>query len=226
MATIVTIPRTSLTTPFSTMAGELSTQLIMCPVQLIAQTVRTVVIDLCQRGKVWEVDLSAIELIPDQVNYALETGVDGAEVTDLLYGCIRGDQVCPIGVAREDQVLREYPDWPHTASAQVRYVVPKEIGTVWCAPAPAEAGQLELRAILRPTLTATSWDSDLYAEFKRLIHHGVLHTLMLMPKKEWSDEKMAAYHGRQWTYLLSMARARSNQKFNVGDLAVTQRPFA
>jgi hypothetical protein len=227
MATIVTIPRTSLVTPYSAMVGEISPSLHMCPTQLIMMAVRTVIIDLCQRGKVWCADLPDIELVPDQVNYELESPVDGAEVTDLLYGrAYEGDRNWRVGVVTAPQALRQYPQWPHTDSGDVRYVVPYETGTVWCAPPPAAAGSLRLRAVLRPTLAATAWDSDLYAEYRRLINHGVLHNLMTMPNRNWTDDKMAVYHGRQWSYLLAQAKARANQHYNIGDLSVEMNPAA
>jgi hypothetical protein len=102
----------------------------------------------------------------------------------------------------------------------------RSVGAVELAPVPNVNGTLYLRGYLRPDRDATAWDAELYDEFHRVVFHGVLYELLLMPNRGWSDPKTGALHGRQWTQLLAAARDRSQRGFNTDALSVDMRPFA
>ena len=84
---------------------------------------------------------------------------------------------------------------------------------------------------LRPTATATEWPTYLHNEFRRVVFHGTLHELLLMPGRSWSQADKtsaatAAYHGKQWVFLLNAARHRANTGYNARSLSVQMTPFA
>jgi hypothetical protein len=93
-------------------------------------------------------------------------------------------------------------------------------------PDAAQSYTLYLYCAIRPTLAATGMDSTIYATYRRTIYHGVLHELMMMPKRPWTDEKRAEYHGKQWEYMTANARARANKSFSRANISVVPAPWA
>ncbi|MFM6959553.1 MAG: hypothetical protein ACKOW0_00820 [Schleiferiaceae bacterium] len=212
---------------FDAMVDDLSAFLPGCPGPTISRTAKKVVTDLCQRGKVWHEDLAPVNVIAGQVAYALASPVAYAECTDVTSGyLVVGDKKIELLWAQYPAVRRRYPQWPENEAGQPRYITSSTIGVTDLAPVPDTGGVLYPRGYLRPTSAATVWDADLYREFQREVFHGVLHELMMMPKRSWSDDKAAVFHGRQWTHLLSAAKIRAARGYNVGEVAVIMRPFA
>jgi hypothetical protein len=218
---------TTRTIAFDAMGDDMSAFLPGCPTPTISRTAKEIVTDLCQRGKVWQEDLTPLPLVVSQLNYAPVSPVSYAEVTD-----VTDASTLVTGRKRElvlrsySAVKRQYPNWPDNEPGDAQFYTARTVGEVLLAPVPDVAGTLNLRGYLRPTATADVWDADLYAEFSREVFHGVLHKLMMMPNRSWTDAKTAMYHGKQWTYLLSCARIRATKAYNVDDTAVEMRPFA
>ena len=72
------------TTVFSAMTPEISAFLPGCPDLAIERTVRKMAIDLCQRGRVWTLDLIPIAMVVAEPTYALVPDVSYAEAVDIL----------------------------------------------------------------------------------------------------------------------------------------------
>lgn len=229
LPSLVTPPTT---TAFSTMVDDISAFLPGCPSPVIERTVRKTAIDLCQRAKVWEVDLTPVTLVSGEYQYTLESPYSYADVTD-----ITAASISPDGVSRTTvrwvplQTLRmTRPSWPDDAG-QPMYVSVSEPADLLVAPVPEATMPLYLRANLRPTATATEWPTYLHDEFRRVVFHGTLHELLMMPGRSWSQADKtsaatAAYHGKQWVFLLNAARHRANTGYNARSLSVQMTPFA
>lgn len=221
------IVNTTRTVAFDDMVNDLSPYVPGCPDPVIARTVRKVIIDMCQRAKVWHEDFLPVDLVVGQAAYALRSPVSYGVCTDVTggYTLING-QKTNLTWEKLTAVKSRYPNWPEDSQGTVRYITSATLGEVLLAPVPDVGGTLNLRGYLRPSTDATGWDADLYDEFQRVIFHGVLYDLMLMLGRGWADPKLAAVHGRQWTQLLAAARDRASRGYNTDDLSVAMRPFA
>lgn len=212
---------------FDSMVADISGMLPGCPSLTISITARKMAIDLCQRAKVWQVDLPVLPLIVGTTDYTPVSPVVYGEYSDFLSGYIVVDgKPKPLAWRTYDKTRRMFPDWPLGTNGEPTVITTRAYGTVSFAQTPDQAYNTYIRACLRPTRTATSWDADLYAEFHREIFHGVLHELMSMPERSWTDQKLGAYHGKQWTYLLALAKDRAERGYNVDAMQVDMRPFA
>lgn len=230
LPSLVTPPTT---TAFSTMVDDISAFVPGCPSPVIERTIRKTVTDLCQRAKVWEVDLTPVTLTSGEYQYPLESPYSYADVTD-----ITAASISPDGVSRTTvrwvplQTLRmTRPSWPDDDAGQPMYVSVSEPADLLVAPVPEATMPLYLRANLRPTATATEWPTYLHDEFRRVVFHGTLHELLMMPGRSWSQADKtsaatAAYHGKQWVFLLNAARHRANTGYNARSLSVQMTPFA
>lgn len=221
------IVNTTRTIAFDAMVDDISAFLPGCPGPTIARTARKIATDLCQRFKVWQEDFVPTPLVVGQVAYPLLPPVPHAVCTDVTYGyTIVDQQKKDLTWAQLSVVQRHFPNWPNDIPSEPQYMTWATIGELLLAPVPATVGELYLRGYLRPAPTATVWDADLYDEFQRVIFHGVLFELMLMPNRSWSDAKAGTLHGRQWTHLSAAARDRSQRGYNITGLSVEMRPFA
>ena len=215
------------TVAFSDMVDDLSPYIPGCPDPVIARTVRKVISDMCQRAKVWHEDFAPITLVVGQVAYDMSPPVDYATCTDITSGFTLIDgQKTGLSWEKLDTVKIRFPSWPEQTSGAPQYITSATLGQMLLAPIPDVVGTLNLRGYLRPSLSATVWDANIYDEFQRVIFHGVLYDLLLMKGRNWGDPKLAAVHGRQWTQLLAAARDRAQRGYNTDDLSVVMRPFA
>jgi hypothetical protein len=196
---------------------------------VIENTTRKIVTDLCQRGRVWEDDLSNIAVTPAGYTYTLTPAVAYAEVIEptRLYSVRADNTQFDIHRVNRAKMLQLHRGWPADDSGEPQhYQSGASTDIVMLAPVPDAAITVRARAQLRPTAAAAEWPDYLYREHHRAVFHGVLHELMGMPGRSWSDAKLAVYHGKQWTYLLSQATIRASQEYSADELVVEMRPFA
>ena len=219
--------------PFLSYTTDIAPHVDGCPTAVIAQYVRKVVIDLCERAKIWRVTLTPVTLTATVGNYALLSSVAETEVSSLLDGA----QISrlslpgvaqPIGVKTEEYVYKKFPDWPNSASAGSPGIVFRSSAAMFStAPVPdsLDTYAVTLRAAIRPTTTAVNVEDSIMSEFKRAWFHGTVHELMMLPNRVWSNDKLALYHGKQWEFFLNNARAKVNKGFGRAALNVRQRPW-
>lgn len=216
------------TKSFASMVPDVSAFLRGCPDLVIERTLRKMATDLCQRAKVWVVDTAPIAVVVDTFEYAATSPLAHGEVCDIKSGYTvdADDAKVDLRWLAWDKVRRAYPSWPQNASGRPSSMTTRYVGAVSLAPVPDTTLSLYLRVVLRPTATATVWQQWLYDEFHRVLFHGTLYELMMMPGRSWTDEKAAALHGKQWTALVANAAARAEREFNIDSVSVEQIPFA
>ena len=212
---------------FASMVPDLSAFLQGCPNPAIERTLRKIATDLCQRARVWRAELPDISMVIGTQEYTPASPVVYGEFVEIVTARTTiGTTYRDLKAASYEKTRRMYPEWPMAADGSPTHVTTRTPGTVMLAPTPDTTGTLSIYGVLRPTATADSWDTQMYREFHRELFHGVMSELQMMPDRSWTDEKMAAYHGKQWTYLLNLARDRSERDYNSGSLSVQMRPAA
>lgn len=216
------------TKTIASMVPDISVFLQGCPSPVIERTILKIATDLCQRAKVWSLDAVPITLVPGAHEYDLTFTEAYAEPTDIetAYLILSDGSKVDLPMQPYGAVAHQFPSWPQNAPGQPQMVTRLDAGKVLVAPVPEETADLYVRCLVRPVATATVLEQWLYDEFRRVIHHGVLHELLLMPQRSWSNPKLGEFHGRQWTYLLNNAKARATLGYNRGSISVEMRPFA
>jgi hypothetical protein len=216
------------TTQFSTMVPEISAMLPGCPSLVIERTVRKMAIDLCQRGRVWTQSCTPFVTVAGTYEYALTLSVAYAEPIDIMdaYVIDADGTKTPVVWKPYKAVRASRPEWPEDDDGLPIYVTTDLTGYASFVPVPDSVVTAYVKVYARPIATATEIPTWLYNEFQRELFHGTIHELMAMPDRPWSNAKMAEYHGKQWTYLLSQATIRAGQEYNTDSQAVQMRPFA
>lgn len=198
-----------------------------CPSLTLQHTARKIVKDMCQRANVWRVTFAPIPLVVGAHEYAPVTGLSYGEMHEITDGYVVVDNVkTDVKWRGYDDVRRMSPAWPQDFSGTPNTVTGFTPQRVLLAPVPDAFGTLTLLGTARPKDTDTEMDADVYAENTRVVFHGVLHEILGMPQRSWSDAKASLMHGRQWTYLLNAARDRAMRGYNSADLTAQMRPFA
>ena len=219
------------TVTFASFVPEIAPHLIGCPTAVMERYIAKVAIDLCERASIWRVRLTDIALTSGDYEYPLTSPVADTEITSLLSASVLVDSTTrkPIEIYTDDYVRECFPRWPDTDNpGEPRGVFRYDTANVQVYPVPDDnvTYALQLWALLRPSATATGWEGTLQNEFRRAIFHGVLYELMTMPERTWYNEKMAVYHGKQWTNLVAAARARANKGYSRQSIFVQPRPWA
>lgn len=217
---------------FSALIPEIAPHVHGVPNPVATHYIRKVVTDLCERAKVWRVQLADVVLTPGDYTYDLVSPVAGTEVSVILDAKMlltAAGTTRNLGIISDDQARVLYPLWPDlNALTEPRSVTRSTSSEFHVAPVPGsdDTYTLKLFAAIRPTPAATGWDEALFNEFRRAVFHGVLHELMMMPDRPWSNDKLAMYHGKQWDYLLYNARAKANKGFSPASVSVKMNPWA
>jgi len=210
---------------FSTLNGDIAPHVPGCPSAVVTQYIRRVVTDLCERAKVWRVQLTPQLLVAGDYDYAFVSPVAETEVSSILSAKVAtAEGATSLVEVTGEQVLQMYPLWPDTASpGYPLYVSRVNTETYQVVPVPdaLDTYTVSIFAAVRPTLAATEVEETILSEYRRVIFHGVVHELMTLPGKSWSNEKLALYHGKQWEYFLYSARAKANKGFGRSDIQVT-----
>lgn len=219
--------------PINTYATEIAPHVDGCPTAVIATYIRKVFIDLCERGKIWRVQLTPMLLSSGDYEYQLASPVAETEVSALLNAQVAKASVPsvnrPLDISTMEVAQRLFRDWPNannTGEPRLLFQMAPSAFNIAPVPGALDSYTVKLKAAIRPTMTAANVESSLMNEYRRAWFHGTIHELMMMPGRMWSNDKLALYHGKQWEYFMNSARARANKGFGRTTISVRQRPWA
>ena len=142
-------------------------QLPRCPEPLVLEIVRDIAIDFCHETQLWQVDLDSQNIVQDEDTYEL----DGEQPSNTEI-----DAVVKVEVDDNEQ------------NPETQYTVSKDLEVVFeTAPGQDITAGLDVRVALKPSLSATTVDTQLFKDWYRTWAFGVMGTLMVMPGKAWSN---------------------------------------
>lgn len=217
---------------FTLMAGDIAPHVAGCPSAVVTSYTRKVVIDLCERAKIWRVRADPVVLSQGVYNYAITSPAPETEVSTVLHVNLTSSDtgaVREIHQSTHEVMFKAYPYWPLDGlEGEPMNTIVLDPDNVQLQPIPDGRTTYTLNSMVavRPTQTATGWDAALAKKFRRSIFHGVLHELMMIPDRKWSDDKTAVYHAKQWGYYLYAAKASVNKGFGRNALTTQQYPWA
>jgi hypothetical protein len=78
---------------------------------------------------------------------------------------------------------------------------------------------------LKPTRSSSGMDEVMFNDLEDTIMHGALQMLLVLPKTNWVDRELAAYHAKQHLAQLIERRARANLGSARATFSVQMQPF-
>ena len=196
-----------------------------CTDTLIVSSVRSAVIELCERSEVYQKELDTLYTVPGLFDFDLEPP-SGTAVEKVLSVVYEGKDLEPITPGLLEQRLPKWRD----SSGEPQYYIKLDANTLRLAPVPNTAAKAILRAILKPTHNSSSCDSLVMNDYRDTIINGALYRLLRIPSKEWTDYSGAGVYGTLFNEGITAAerRARSAdtgvaRKVNYGGLQTQRR---
>lgn len=154
-------------------------------------------IELCVHSSAWNEVQDPITLIDGVSVYDIEAPPDAA-VSLIMEVSVGSNQVLPTTIL---QVRDLMPDWQTAVGNRpLHYAAPTGGSTVRVFPIPKDSNRarMTLRVAYQPTLTAASLPDFLVNKHLDTLLCGARSRLFMMPKKDWSDPKLADYNKQQF----------------------------
>lgn len=166
-----------------------------CSTTLADAAIRRAVIELCDRGLIWQMPLTAINAVANQMTYALSAGISNMTVAKVLKVSYLDKELTRKSTRQLDRL---YPgvDWRTQVAERPSYFTEEQPGKLMLVPAPAanSTGAIDVVAAIRPTEAATGIDDtnfDYWREYVRVVADGALGYIKAEPRKPYSDPKGA-----------------------------------
>lgn len=183
-----------------------------CPNDSIKRYLALSARDFFTKTYLWQDDIDAIYLAPNQVEYDLDAH---AEVEDVLAVVLDNEQLDRtefrlIPFERRDERGQPRMYWIHSDR------------TIRVFPTPDRRNVMKVSAVLKPARNATGVEDWIYETWADTIVSGAIAQLAVMPAKEWTDVQLAAMHKGMFEQDITNTRIRDSRGVQ---LMVRQRPF-
>lgn len=192
--------------PLSDFLPQVLTHVPGCIDLLAKNAVLEAAIEFCERTKVNDEALAAIDVLADTGTYNL-TAPASTEIVEILSVKHDGESLDPTSRAALDA---DRPDWETDTDTPLAYFSDPGRTTVTLGPTPDAdlVGGLVVRAAVRPARTATTIDDFLYNQHLQAIAHGALARLFAMAKKEWTSAAKSKEHRDAFDLQISNATVK------------------
>jgi hypothetical protein len=183
-----------------------------CPNASIKTYLALTAREFFEKTYLWQDDIDAIYLAPNQVEYDLYAH---AEVEDVLAVVLENQQL-------DRTEFRLIPFERRDEKGQPRLYWIHSDRTIRVFPTPDKRAVMKVSAVLKPARNAPGVEDWIYDTWADALVNGAISRLAIMPGKEWTDAGLAAMHKNMFEQAITTTRIRD---FRGVQLKVRQRPF-
>lgn len=214
--------------PYEDLLPEIIPMVPGCSDTLIENAIRSSVVELCEKAETYQVELDPISTVSGLYEYELDPPAN-TSIHRILCITYKGIDLEPLNSQLLEQRL---PKWRTSTSDSPEFYIKQSSTIIWIAPIPSatEANSMIVRAILRPSHTSTTCDTDIMNDYRDTIVNGAIHRLLRTPNKDWTDMGAAAVFGSLFLEGIKQAteKARSAdsgiaRKVNYGGIHASRR---
>jgi len=201
-----------MSTPYTSIFDYVLPDVPGCPQALATRAIRDACIEFCERTNVWTIDHPAINAVANQASYPFAPGVAGAVAHKAMRVWYNKQEIDP---ATPDQLNGEYAgDW-RTKSGIPKLYTQYNARNLILVPYPTAdlASGITLIVSLKPSRSSTDIDTTIFEEYVDKIAHGVKATLMLSPKKPYSNPELGAAEKGMFDNAIAEVADRVNRAF-------------
>lgn len=177
-----------------------------CPDTLIETTIRASVIEMCERGGLWQEEI-VLSTTASTYDYTI-TPPSGAVVHKVMSVVFNGLDLEPISAALLDQRKPKWRDTDHFGKPEYFLMDGTELRLV-PVPDQSETNSIIARVQLKPTITSSETVDRLITDYRDLIVNGAVFRLLRLPSKEWTDYTGAQVYGSLFNQGLIAAERRA-----------------
>lgn len=197
---------------FVSLAPRLASDVVGCPQPVLVQHIRDAAINACERSLAWRYQIAGASTADGVGGYPYDVpdGTDVHAIVEAFVG-FSGDKVMQRVLPVSNEVfLDTYPGWPNIETGTPRRITHMDAATYALGPVPDGEYDVSMWVCLKPKRDATGMDSVVFDDLETAIVHRALQTLLVQSNKEWANQGMAAYHAKQYSFVISERRARYN----------------
>lgn len=158
---------------------------------------------LCEDSLVWRAELDAVDLEADEDTYDIDSPEPQSVVCKVLRLTLDDDVLWDPewfnGCGRDEPTYNLTPPFSVNEDFTQITLVEDHI------PGAAVTDGLEIKGALKPKFGADRLPDILLTTHLEALRKSVLHRLMLMPKKPWSNPELAVVYGNEATRLIHRA---------------------
>lgn len=178
------------------------------PTSLVDLHLREASIEFFERTQAWRYDHAPITVVANTANYSFVPPDASTEVHVINYAEFDDKE---IGTEVSEFSTR-YSDWRNLVS-QPEFVIANQTDAI-LVPIPSLGGTLDLKVSLKPTPIATGiFEDKQFNDYRTTIIAGTLARLMMMPKKPYTDEKIAMLHDAKFSAGITAANVRVDLEY-------------
>lgn len=190
-----------------------------CPLPLVRSALNRSAAEFCAASLAWQEDLDPIQVATGIAEYELDLPAD-SQLVVIRKGelKINGRPLLPISNASAVN--------PSVTGSPTHYFQ-RGYGAVGLYPNPSDATGLlmTVRAVLKPTATASSLPAILADRYYEGVSEGAKAILKRMPGKAWSDPAGAALSYQLQKTEAAKARISNEAGFVAGSMSMTPRKY-
>jgi len=196
---------------YESLLSEIIPMVPSCTDTLIEQNIRAAVIELCEKSKVYQVELDPLTTVANTYAYDLEPP-SGTVVHEIVWVSYNGDDLEAATTALIEQRKPRWRDQGNEGTPE--YFVRQSTTLFNLVPIPSvtAANSVLMRVILKPTHTSTSCSDDVMNDYRDTIINGAIYRLLRIPGREWTDYPGAQVYGSLFLEGLAEAEGRALQK--------------
>ena len=197
---------------FVSLAPRLASDVVGCPQPVLVQHIRDAAIDACERSLAWRYQITDVVTTGGKGDYQYDVPehTDVHAIVDALVGASSERVMQRVFPVSNEVFLATYPGWPNTETGTPRRITHLSAVSYALGPVPDGAYDIAMWVCLKPKRDATGMDSVVFDDLETAIVHRALQTLLVQSNKEWANQGMAAYHAKQYSFVISERRARYN----------------
>jgi|TARA_B110000444_G_scaffold260900_1_gene309835 hypothetical protein len=181
-----------MTISYESLLPEVLPMVVGCTDTLVENSIRSSVIEFCERTSAYQQELDPLTTILNVYEYDLEPPT-GTTVHKVLWVTHDGEDLEPTTTTLLEQRV---PRW-RSDNGTPAYFVQQSSSLIWLVPTPSSklANSTIIRAVLKPTHTSSSCDDGVMNDYRDTIVNGALNRLLRIPNKDWTDLNGAQYYG-------------------------------
>lgn len=200
---------------FLSLSSRINPSVPGCPLPLIAQHVHRAAIVACERTLAWRYQQNSLPLTAGVSTYSFRKPVD-TEVCAILHASVNGET--PLEPLPLDRATELFPRWESGTPddtdevGRPRYITEIGPSQFVLLPSPDDEEVYTLRMIvaLKPSSEAHDMDGAVMGTLEEAIVSKALQELLMLPNKQWGDQKMAGYYAREFLTRVGEYRAQAN----------------
>jgi hypothetical protein len=197
-------------TTYESLLPEIIPMVPGCPDTLIENSIRSAVIELCDKTEIYQQELDPVTTVANIYEYDLEAPSQ-TTVCKILWVTHEGNEIEAITTALLEQREPKWRDSNYYGTP--KYFVKQTSTTFWMVPVPSETkvSSTIVRAVLKPTYGSTACDDDVMSDHRDTIVNGALFRLLRLPSKEWTDFAGAQVYAALFNEGLVYAERKARQ---------------